>query len=328
MDFKDYYQVLGVNRGATAKEIKSAYRKLAKAYHPDIHPQHADKFKDVSEAYEVLGDESKRKRYDAFGSNWKHGSPFQPGSGGGYGTGAYGAEGVNINFEDMFGGGASRGAQAGGFSDFFESLFGAGASSGGAGQPRPRRSQPQQRPHAPPESLDVEQPLHITLREAIEGGKRTMFNAHLQKELSVSIPAGIRTGKRIRVKGAGKQPQRHGQLAGDLYLKVTIDCPKGVEIQEDNIVMEQPVPLEAMILGGDVSIELPSGKSITITIAPFSQTGQKLRIKGAGLPSLKGDVVGHVYLKLMPKLPVEGDPHAAAYQNAMQMLSSSTASKL
>jgi curved DNA-binding protein len=317
MDYKDYYKVLGVGRNASAKEVKSAYRKLAKAYHPDIHPHHADKFKDVSEAYEVLGDEDKRKRYDAFGANWKHGAPHQPGAGGGF----YGADGVNINVEDMFG--ASRGGRgagftgnAAGFSDFFESLFGGGHE----------RSQPRTNSPRPQETLDVEQAIHITLQEAMMGGKRTLYNSHLQKDISVPIPAGIRTGKRIRVKGAGKPPQRNTPTPGDLYLKVTIDCPKGIEIQDDTLIMEYPIPLPVMILGGDHPIELPSGQRISITIAPFSQTGQKLRIKGAGLPSLKGEGAGHLYIKLMPKLPAEGDSHASAYHNAMQMLASTSAS--
>jgi curved DNA-binding protein len=324
MKFKDYYQVLGVSRQASAKEIKAAYRKLAKAYHPDIHPEHAEKFKEVSEAYEVLGDENKRSRYDTFGANWKHGAPFNPGGG------AAGA-GMPFDFDDLFGQAAGGGrvhASGGfggnaGFSDFFEALFGGQARAGNAGYQAQRNATGHagSASTASEPSAVQEQVLHVSLKEALNGGTRTLYNNTLKQDIQVNIPAGITTGKKIRVKGGAKASRGSGLRTSDLLFSVVVDVPKGASIEGLDVTLEIMVPLTRMVLGGEYYVELPSGKHVTLTIPPYSQTGQKLRMKEAGLPDLKSaGTRGHLYLKLMPLLPRAEDSDASAYTHALRMI--------
>jgi len=331
MDYKDYYNVLGVPRDADAKAIKKAYRTLAKKYHPDINPANTEKFKELSEANEVLGDPEKRKRYDTLGQHWKHGQagggmpPGWGGAGGGQG-------GVNVNFEDIFNqaGGRYSGAGASGFSDFFDSIFGGGgASRGGGVYPQDPRaggrpqgyggSPPQQA--APEEDLKIEQTLVISIEDAVGGAQRNLYSSSLKRDVQVNIPKGIQTGKTLRVKGAGYESSRHKGQFGDLMLKVQITLPKGSTIEGLDITRELSVPLWNMILGGQQLIDLPNGDQIQINLPCYCQTGQKLRIKDAGFPDLKdASKKGHLYLRLMPALPKEGDPSASALTNAMQML--------
>ena len=322
MDYKDYYAILGVPKTADAKAIKSAYRKKAKQFHPDLHPEHADKFKELGEAYEVLGDEEKRQRYDMLGSQWKQGqgnpsqAQYQQWGGGG-----------NINYEDLFGGaGGAYGGGGSGFSDFFEAFFGGRASARGPAQGRSQSPQAQQAP--PKEDLDVEQPLHVTLKEVIKGGTRSLYASSLKKEVNFNIPKGISTGKKIRVQGAGHASDYTRGKRGDLLLKVTVDVPSGTSVEGLDLTQNCPIPLVEMILGGEHKVTLPSGDAISIQIPPYSQTGQKLRIKGAGLPNVKAPEkeVGHVYLRLMPVLPKEHDPQAPALFNAMKHLKGASAS--
>ncbi|MCB0114068.1 MAG: J domain-containing protein, partial [Caldilineaceae bacterium] len=227
MDYKDYYKVLGVSKSADESEIKKAYRKLARQYHPDVNPgdkQAEQRFKEISEAYAVLSDADKRKKYDRFGAQWQQYeragvNPDDIGGGfGGFGGGGFGGNGGYSRsmspeeFNQMFGGG-----NAGGFSDFFESLFGGGApgtrTRGAQGTPfegfnaRQRRGQ------------DMETPVTITLEEALHGAKR-MLQRENGRRLEVSIPAGVKTGSRVRVSGEGS-PGMGGQT-GDLYLVVEV----------------------------------------------------------------------------------------------------------
>jgi curved DNA-binding protein len=328
MDYKDYYAILGVPKTADAKAIKSAYRKKAKQFHPDLHPEHADKFKELGEAYEVLGDEEKRQRYDMLGSQWKQGqgnpsqAQYQQWSGGGGGAG-----GGNINYEDLFGGasGAGYGVGSSGFSDFFEAFFG-GRSQGGQAQARPNTHV---RQASPKEDLDLEQGIQVTLKEVIKGGTRSFYSNALKKDVTFKIPKGISSGKKIRVQGAGKASDYERGKQGDLLLKVTIDVPSETTIDGLDITQQCKIPLVDMVLGGEHKVTLPSGDAISINIPPYSQTGQKLRIKGAGLPNLNAPEkeVGNLYLRLMPVLPKEHDEQASALYNAMKLLKTSGSTK-
>ncbi|XVJ52128.1 MAG: J domain-containing protein [Vampirovibrio sp.] len=317
MDYKDYYAILGIERHADAKLIKSAYRKKAKQFHPDLHPEHAEKFKELGEAYEVLGDPEKRQRYDTLGTQWKQ-------AGGPSGAGAYqqwaGAGAAGVGFEDLFGGQSRTGAGASGFSDFFEAFFGGGS------RPRPQsaygRSNASSAAPRPQESLDIEQGLSISLKEAILGGERSFYSSSLKRDVTIQIPKGVTTGKKIRVQGAGKGSAYTAGRQGDLYLKVTLDLPKGFVLDGLDIYHDLEVPVSIMVLGGKVPVTLPSGESIQMTIPPYSQTGHKLRIRQAGFPNMKqpSQDIGHLYLRLMPRLPKEGEPHATAFYNAMKSL--------
>jgi curved DNA-binding protein len=326
MDYKDYYAILGVPKTADAKAIKSAYRKKAKQFHPDLHPEHADKFKELGEAYEVLGDEEKRQRYDMLGSQWKQGqgnpsqAQYQQWGGGGAGG--------NINYEDLFGGAGGAGGYGGGasgFSDFFEAFFG-GRSQGGQGR---QGGQAQARQASPKEDLDLEQGIQVTLKEVIKGGTRSFYSNALKKDVTFNIPKGISTGKKIRVQGAGKASDYERGKKGDLLLKVTIDIPADTTIDGLDITQHCKIPLMDMILGGEHRVTIPSGEAISINIPPYSQTGQKLRIKGGGLPNLKAPEkeVGTLYLRLMPVLPKEHDEQASALYNAMKLLKAGASTK-
>jgi DnaJ-class molecular chaperone len=174
----------------------------------------------------------------------------------------------------------------------------------------------------------VEQPLHVTLKEVIKGGTRSLYASSLKKEVSFNIPKGISTGKKIRVQGAGHASDYTRGKRGDLLLKVTVDVPSGSSVDGLDITQNCSIPLVDMILGGEHKVTLPSGDAISIQIPPYSQTGQKLRIKGAGLPNVKAPEkeVGHVYLRLMPLLPKEHDSGASAVYNAMKHLKGASAS--
>jgi curved DNA-binding protein len=315
MEYKDYYKILGVSREADAKAIKSAYRKKAKQYHPDLHPEHAEKFKELAEAYDVLGDEEKRRHYDALGANWKHG-----GSGGGVPPQyQQWAGGQAVNFEDFFGGASRSQGGASGFSDFFEAFFGGGRGAR-ASQTHGQNAYTQNT-QTQEEDLDITQPITISLNEAIQGGERELYSPQLKRNVPVKIPKGISTGKKIRIQQAGRASQYQAGVKGNLLLLVSLDLPKGTHLEGLDITQNCEVPIWRMILGGKQTVRLPSGASIEIQIPPYSQTGQKLRIRGEGLPDLKkSDALrGNLYLKLMPRLPQEGDPDASAWVNAMQL---------
>ena len=312
MEYKDYYTILGVSREADAKTIKSAYRKKAKQYHPDLHPEHAEKFKELAEAYDVLGDEEKRRHYDALGANWKHGT-----SGGGVPPQyQQWAGGQAVDFEDLFGGSGRSQGGASGFSDFFEAFFGGGraATSRQAYGNTVGASQTQS------EDLDITQAITISLKEVIQGGERELYSPQLKRHIPVKIPKGISVGKKIRIHNAGRASQYQAGVKGNLLLLVSLDLPKGTHIEGLDITQNCDVPIWKMILGGTQTVRLPSGASIEIQIPSYSQTGQKLRVRGEGLPDLKkSDALrGNLYLRLMPRLPQEGDPDASAWVNAMQ----------
>ena len=289
MDVKDYYDLLGVSRNATDKEIKKAYRSLARKYHPDTNPDDpkaTDKFKEISEAYEVLSDPDKRAKYDQFGSAWNQYQ--QAGSDGGFNWSAwsgnpsdYGTYTRVDNIEDIFGG-------SGGFSDFFETLFG-----GRRGQTAGRRGFSQR-------GQDIEQSMQISLAEAYHGGTRRIVKDG--RELEVKIPKGVKTSSRIRLSGEG-MPGIGGGESGDLYLVVDVLNDRRFERDGDDLVVTIDVPLYTMLLGGKVDLPTMSG-SVSLTIPPETTNGAKFRLRGKGMPKLKNlNQHGDMYAIVQVELP-------------------------
>ena len=290
MEYKDYYKILGVDKSADEKEIKRAYRKLAVKYHPDKNPgnkQAEEKFKELNEAYEVLGDSKKRARYDQLGSSYRQWERMggQPG-GFDWSQWAAGAPsgGTRVEYgdlEDLFGGG-------GGFSDFFNSIF------GGAGTRTAGRTRTAQVP-----GQDVEQPIEISLEEAYQGTTRT-----LQKDgrrLEVKIPAGSKTGTRVRVAGEGSPGL--GGRPGDLYLVVTVRPHASFERKGNDLYTDVPVDLYTAVLGGETHVSTLAG-DVVLTIPPESQQGQTFRLSGRGMPDLRDPKTrGDLYARMQVQVP-------------------------
>jgi curved DNA-binding protein len=293
VQFRDYYQTLGVSKSATQDEIKSAFRKLARKYHPDTAQDKKsaeEKFKEINEAYEVLSDPAKRKKYDEYGANWQGG--FQPPPGGGYsweGPGGPAGEG----FEFHFGGT--------GFSDFFEQLFGArrGRGRGFAGHDFGEM---------PMQGQDVEADILVTLEEALNGSTRQIsFRRGASGRIqtyTVKIPKGVREGQRIRLAGLGESRGGGGQ-AGDLYLRVKLEKRPDFEVQGSDLFYDLEIPAWQAVLGGDVEIPTLDGRA-KLHVPPGSQNGQKFRLSGRGLPRKEGGR-GNFYAVLRATLPREVD---------------------
>ena len=280
MDFKDYYATLGVERGAKLDEIKRAYRKLARKYHPDVskEPDAEARFKEVGEAYEVLKDPEKRRAYDQLGADWQAGQEFRPPPGSGPGQYYYSSGGPDVGAE-----------QFGGFSDFFETLFGRGGAAGA----RPRGAQDFRYQPGPMRGEDQQARVQISLEDAFHGANRTLevrSPSTGKRNIRVAIPRGVTAGQRIRLSGQGT-PGQHGGAAGDLFLEVMFEPHPIFEAEGRNVLLTLPVaPWEAALgetvgvptLGGKVELKIPAG----------SQSGRRLRLKGRGLPgSPPGDQI-------------------------------------
>jgi len=287
MEYKDYYKTLGVNRNAEEKEIKKAYRKLARQYHPDMNP--GDKaaeehFKDINEAYEVLSDPEKRRKYDQLGSSWQQWQRTGRDPGGfdwSRWSSAAQPGGVRVEYRDLGDLGDLFGRD---FSDFFQSIFG----GMGAPQARPRRGQ------------DYTQPVEITLEEAFQGTTRM-----IQKDgrrLEVKIPPGVTTGSKVRVAGEGS-PGIVGGASGDLYLEVKVLPHSLFEREGDDLRCEVPVNLYTAVLGGEVKVPTLSG-DVMLNIPPETQGGRTFRLRGKGMPNLGNPKKrGDLYARLMVQVP-------------------------
>ena len=297
MDYQDYYKLLGVEKGATDKEIKSAYRKLARQYHPDVNPddkQSEEKFKAINEAYEVLSDSTKRAKYDRLGADyyrWQQqgGRPgdfdwtqWSSGFGGG------GRYGTVEDMGDLFGGG--------GFSDFFSQIFGGG---------RPGRRGRTQYQELPRRGRDQTQEIEISLEEAYRGAVRILSKGREQKK--VKIPAGARTGTKVRFSGEGN-PGRMGGPAGDLYLKVVVRDDPRFERKDDDLHAMISVDMFTALLGGTAEVHTLGG-TVMLTIKPGTQNGRIFRLRGKGMPKLKekGEH-GDLYAKVDVQLPTDLTP--------------------
>jgi curved DNA-binding protein len=320
MEFRDYYKVLGVERAATADQIKTAYRRLARKYHPDVSKEAnaEEHFKEVQEAYEVLRDAEKRAAYDQLGSQWKSGEQFRPppdwGSGfefSGRPGGASGRSGRAYSTRGGDGGQEGNFAQED-FSEFFSSLFGGGSPFGGAGARGARGGR------------DHHARLDVSLEEAFAGTTRTFELKHPEvksdgtvelrsRTVRVNIPAGVTEGQLIRLAGQG-EPASGGGKAGDLYLEVHVEPHQLYQLEGRDITLTYSVaPWEAALgstvavptLGGTVEMHIPAG----------SQSGQKLRLRGRGLP---GQPPGDQYVQLKVVLPPADSPQAKALYEEMR----------
>ncbi len=321
--YQDYYEILGVPRNATQEEIQAAYRKKARKYHPDINKEKEaeDKFKKIGEAYEVLRDPEKRKRYDSLGANWQAGEDFTPPPGweawqqgaGGHGTNGYGTS-YSFSFDDL-------GSFGSGFSDFFDTLFGGNGFFGGgpgfnqAGSFKGRKKQSGNKfwaggsrdPFQSVRGQDQEAELTITLEEAYRGCRKNITLAYGDggntKNLEVSIPAGTTNGKKLRLSGQGGRGST-GSEAGDLYLKVHIAPHHKFRVNGSDLEVDVPVTPWEAVLGTKIQVPLVTGTA-NLTLKPGIQSGQRLKIRGKGLRKKKnewGDLYAVVKI-VVPKQP-------------------------
>jgi DnaJ-class molecular chaperone len=301
MDYKDYYKVLGVAKNASADDIKKAFRKLARKYHPDVNPgdkRSEEKFKEINEAYEVLSDAEKRRKYDTLGPNWQDQFGF---------SSAAGRRSSNFRSSPL------NYDPSSGFSDFFEALFG--------------------RPTAPTRRTgeDIEQRVDVTMQEAYTGGMRT-FNiqsteacpicrgtrvvagkscvncsglgmlAH-SKRIQVKIPAGVDNGSKIRVAGEG-QPGSGGGPRGDLYLVINVKPDQLYERKGDDLYVDIDVDLVTAILGGEVPVPTPDERKLALTIPPETQNGRLFRLANKGMPRLRSEGNGNLFARVKVVLPM------------------------
>lgn len=267
MAYIDYYNVLGVSKNASDDDIKKAYRKLARKYHPDMNPNNEEahrKFQQINEANEVLSDPEKRKKYDEYGENWKHAEEFEKAKQQGYGRQGFGGSDFG-GFEYSF-----SGDEDGGFSDFFESLFGnRGARS--SGRSRGFRGQ------------DYSAELHLNLREAAETHKQTLsVNG---KNIRITVPAGVADEQVIKIAGQGG-PGANGGPAGDLYITFKIAEDPVFKRIGNNLYTTVSLNLYTAVLGGEVTIDTLSGK-VKMKVKPETQNDTKVRLKGKGFPIYK-----------------------------------------
>ncbi len=283
MEYKDYYKVLGVKRDASQDEIKKAYRKLARKYHPDVSkdPDAETRIKEVNEAYEALGDPEKRKAYDQLGADWRQGQDFRPPPGW-------------DGWTQHGGGGRARGAGGadfGGFSDFFESVFG-GGGMGGAGRRRGGF-------HA--RGADREARAEISLEQALKGTEVSLTDGEGRVQ-RIRIPAGAKDGSRLRVRGQG-DPGVGGGAAGDLLLEIRIKPDKRYRLDGRDMYRDIPITPWEAALGATIEVPTPHG-SVNLKVPPGTQSGNQMRLKGKGLP---GSPAGDLYLRLMIEVPPEDE---------------------
>ncbi len=304
VEYKDYYKILGVGKGASQDEIKKAYRKLARKYHPDTNkdnPAAEDKFKEVGEAYEVLKDPEKRKKYDQLGANWKQYQNAGWPGGGGQQSYTYDFGGQGFNVGDL----------GGSFSDFFEMFFGSRAGGAGSGFQTGRGQQTggfgtgfrnsRGARTAQAKGQDLQSDISITLREAYYGTQRSI---RVQKEkgsrtVNVKIPKGIKDGGKIRLTGEGAAGRG---ASGDLYLVVNISKHPFFTRKGDDLYCEVPVNIKEALYGAKIDIPTFEGR-VLAKLPPKTQSGKTLRLKGKGMPRLKGSGKGDLYAKVKIMLP-------------------------
>jgi len=275
MAFVDYYQILGLDKTASEKDIKNAYRKLARKYHPDLNPDDKEaqkKFQELNEANEVLSDAEKRKKYDQYGKDWQHGEEYQR------------AQQSRSRSQQGYG---YSGDEGGGFSDFFESMFGSSSGFGGGRQVKFK-------------GQDYKAEVSLDLREAYETQKKTLtVNG---KNIRITIPAGIENGQTIKIAGHGGNGSNGGPN-GDLYITFTIANDEKFRRSGNDIHIKEDVDLYTAVLGGDIVIETLSGK-VKLNVKPETQNGTAVRLKGKGFPVYKNEgKFGDLYVTFNVRIP-------------------------
>ncbi len=310
MATKDYYKVLGIKRDASESEVKQAYRKLARKHHPDVNPGDKtaeSKFKEINEAYEVLSDKEKRKKYDQYGDQWQYADQFAKAGGGQnirWDFGGGGSQGINLEGEDL--------------DDILGGLFGRGRMGGFSRKQRPSKGR------------DIEHSVEVTLEEAFNGTNRLLSmesreacpscngTGRIQnavcsacmgsgvtagmKRIEVKIPPGVKTGSRVRISGKG-EAGHSGGTPGDLFLNVTVRPHATFERKGDNIHVDVPVPLTVAVLGGEAHVPTLKGTRLALKIPEETQNGREFRLKQQGMPQLGGGLRGDLIARVKVVLP-------------------------
>lgn len=309
MDYQDYYSVLGVKRDASEKEIRSAFRKLARQHHPDVNPgnkEAEDRFKAINEANEVLSDPEKRRIYDALGPRWREYEQYRAAGGtasptdfaratagapDGAGRGARGGTRSTTtmsedDLRDLFG-------QEAPFSDFFGDLFGGRAGT-------------RTRPTGPTRGADIDVPVEISLEDAYRGGTVTLNMTDPDgrtRTIEANVPRGAGEGSRVRLAGQGT-PGRNGGPAGDLFMVISVRPHPRFRREGDDLYIEVPVEMTTSLLGGEVQVQTLRNTRLSVRIPPETQNGQTIRLRGQGMPRLrKPDTSGDLYVQVRVILP-------------------------
>jgi curved DNA-binding protein len=322
VEFKDYYKTLGVTKTASDKEIKQAFRKLARKLHPDVNPGDKTaeaKFKEVNEAYEVLGDPESRRKYDELGANWRMyeqagaqggANPFAGWSTGGAGGG--GTRGFRTmtpeEMEDLFG-------DSNPFSDFFTTFFGGGGGAPGGAARGSARSR--QRP-----GRDIENEIELPLEDAYHGSTHRLSLRHdgHARTVDVRIPPGVVEGSRVRISGEGEQGQG-GAASGNLYLRVRLTPHPVFDLKGRDLYTKVLVPLTTAVLGGEATVVTLAGKPARLKIPPLTQNGQIFRLKGYGMPTVgKPDEKADLYARVDVQLPAHLSPEEREHWEALRKL--------
>jgi DnaJ-class molecular chaperone len=317
MEFKDYYAVLGVTKTASEDEIKRAYRKLARKYHPDLNPGDKTaeaKFKDLNEANEVLGDPDKRKKYDDLGANWRAYENQPPRGPGGQWPGAGGGGATHRTMtpeemQDLFGGGGSGDP----FSDFFHTFFSGGDPADASGRRRTRGRAKR--------GADVEAQADLTLEEAFLGTSRRALVPREGKDrtVEVKIPAGIKDGARVRASGEGSSAPPGG-TAGDLYLTVRVLPHSRFERRGTDLYTRVAVPVTTAVLGGEVEVPTLGGTTLRVKVPELTATGRVFRLRGHGMPAVGNDERGDLYATSEVQIPPTVSSEERQHYEALRAL--------
>ena len=321
MEFKDYYALLGVQKGASEKEIKQAFRKLARKHHPDVNPgdKAAEaKFKEINEANEVLSDPEKRRKYDELGANWRAyeqagpagaGNPFGQG-GGAWNPNAGGGQYRTMTpdeMNDMFGEGGNP------FSDFFQTFFG---GAGGGQEETGRRSRGRAR--GARAGRDVEQEIELSLDDVFHGVTRRLAIKHdgHARTVDVRIPAGVGDGSRVRIAGEGEIGAGGGK-SGDLYLRIRLTPHPRFERKGRDLYTKVHIPLTTAVLGGEAEVPTLAGKTLRLKVPGTTQNGQTFRLKGHGMPATNRPESGDLYATVEVTLPKSLTPEQRTHYEAL-----------
>ncbi len=310
MKFRDYYEILGVPRDTSQDDVRKAFRKLARKHHPDVAENKAtaeEKFKEINEAYEVLGDPEKRKKYDSLGANWKHAGEFTPPQGGAWGGFGGQDDGDAYHFEGT------------GFSDFFENFF--GRRNGNAGFPQPGKATA--RSSAPRRGGDIESEILVSLDEVMNGSEREIVMQPSQgerKKVTIRIPRGVSDDQMIRCAGLGGRGVAGGP-AGDLFLRVRLERHPDFRVEGHDLYFDlRLAPWEA-VLGATVPVDTPHG-SVKIKVPAGTESGSEFRLSGKGLPIGKDGGFGCLFAVIRIVTPTTATEEEARHWKSLAETSS------